>query len=263
MNQLEFFVGSSDVARADILRYLRLLRELDGQITYHLGCLRACAAEADSPPVSPRPSPSPDRGASLSRTIGGRKRQRGSPSRRGAVPDAGQRGGAASTADRRAVHVVRGGPGAGGQVLLEPPAPAEGRHVREAVRRRHGAAGDAVRVTVVGAGARRVLRALAVAVRDAVGVRAAPRDCIGHPGDVVAAGPRHLRALAVGRAHRAQAEVRSGLHAALGVVEDGGHRVLPGADLTRLRHGPAVLPLAVQTVGGPPGSAPCCAASAP
>lgn len=40
MNQLEFFVASTECSRAEVRRYLRQLRELDELIEYHLDCLR-------------------------------------------------------------------------------------------------------------------------------------------------------------------------------------------------------------------------------
>ncbi|CAD2218979.1 hypothetical protein AGDE_02081 [Angomonas deanei] len=49
MNQLEYFVGSSEAGRADVIRYLRLLRDLDFRIDYHLSCIRAL------PSLSPNP----------------------------------------------------------------------------------------------------------------------------------------------------------------------------------------------------------------
>lgn len=40
MNQLEFFVASTECSRSEVRRYLRQLRELDELIEYHLDCLR-------------------------------------------------------------------------------------------------------------------------------------------------------------------------------------------------------------------------------
>ncbi|KAL7699446.1 hypothetical protein N2W54_007837 [Lotmaria passim] len=44
MNQLEYFLASTDGSRADVMRYMQQLRDLDEWIEYHLTLLRAIAA---------------------------------------------------------------------------------------------------------------------------------------------------------------------------------------------------------------------------
>jgi hypothetical protein len=44
MNQLEYFLASTDGSRADVMRYMQQLRDLDEWIEYHLAALRAITA---------------------------------------------------------------------------------------------------------------------------------------------------------------------------------------------------------------------------
>ncbi|KPI89135.1 hypothetical protein ABL78_1779 [Leptomonas seymouri] len=44
MNQLEYFLASTEGSRADVMRYMQRLRDLDEWIEYHLSLLRAITA---------------------------------------------------------------------------------------------------------------------------------------------------------------------------------------------------------------------------
>lgn len=44
MNQLEYFLASTDGSRADVMRYMQQLRDLDEWVEYHLAALRAITA---------------------------------------------------------------------------------------------------------------------------------------------------------------------------------------------------------------------------
>lgn len=44
MNQLEYFLASTDGSRADVTRYMQQLRDLDEWVEYHLAALRTIAA---------------------------------------------------------------------------------------------------------------------------------------------------------------------------------------------------------------------------
>lgn len=103
MNQLEFFVASTECARFEVRRFLRQLRELDDYIEYHLDCLRYLTEQRVDRLASSGTGTDPHSGSDEAdhsdgdgEPQGRSRRRRMSPAR--AAPRKRERGGAAAAA---------------------------------------------------------------------------------------------------------------------------------------------------------------------